>query len=236
MLKTLKISSSPEPLGRLPWNLVCSIWDCSTTKFVMMTLGWPWPILCQGQIWSLRLFNGKCGNFAFFCYCYGNVHFSVTVIVSDMEMQSILILTNAKGQGQLVTLVKGHFGWIVSESFFLETTRQNKNYIRDIYTCRCLSLNEPFKCIRIHFLMNDSWSCDVTSFSTFMRWWRQWSSLKFIMKCFALHGILAPPTVFISSWMLKNEDLILRTRRMTKVLLSRSHDQDGRQAHICWKP
>ena len=25
----------------------------------MMTLGWPWPILFQGQIWSLRLFNGK---------------------------------------------------------------------------------------------------------------------------------------------------------------------------------
>ena len=32
----------------------------STTKFVqMMTLGWPWPILWQGQIWSFMHLYGK---------------------------------------------------------------------------------------------------------------------------------------------------------------------------------
>ena len=60
MVKTLKKSSSPEPKGRWPWNLVCSIRCSSTTKIVqMMTLGWPWPILRQGQIWSLMLLYGK---------------------------------------------------------------------------------------------------------------------------------------------------------------------------------
>ena len=33
-------SSSPEPEGRLPWDLVCSIRDVGPTKFVqMMILG-----------------------------------------------------------------------------------------------------------------------------------------------------------------------------------------------------
>ena len=49
-----------QPKGWWPWNLVCSIGCSSTTKFVqMMTLGWPWPILRQGQIWSLMLLYGK---------------------------------------------------------------------------------------------------------------------------------------------------------------------------------
>ena len=59
--KNIKISSPPEPQGQLPWNLECSIKWLSATKFVqILTLGWPWPILCQCQIWFLRLLNGKC--------------------------------------------------------------------------------------------------------------------------------------------------------------------------------
>ena len=51
MVKTLKKSSFPEPIDWWPWNLVCSIVYASTTKIVqIMTLGWPWPILRQGQI------------------------------------------------------------------------------------------------------------------------------------------------------------------------------------------
>ena len=47
--KNFKKSSSPEPKGRWPWNLVCSIGCLSTTKSVqMMTLDWSWPILWQG--------------------------------------------------------------------------------------------------------------------------------------------------------------------------------------------
>ena len=47
------LKSSSEPIDRLPWNLVCSISYLSTTKNVqMMTLGWPWLFLRQGQIWK----------------------------------------------------------------------------------------------------------------------------------------------------------------------------------------
>ena len=58
--KNHKKSSSPEPKVRWPWNLVCSIGCSNTTKFVqILTLGWPRPILRQGQIWSLMLLYGK---------------------------------------------------------------------------------------------------------------------------------------------------------------------------------
>ena len=53
--KNLKKSSSSEPIDQWPWNMVSSIVCASTTKVVkIMTLGWPWPILRQGQIWSHR--------------------------------------------------------------------------------------------------------------------------------------------------------------------------------------
>ena len=53
MVETLKKSSFPEPMDRWTWNFVCSIGYASTTKIVqIMTLGWPWPILRQGQIWE----------------------------------------------------------------------------------------------------------------------------------------------------------------------------------------
>ena len=58
--KNLKKSSTPEPIDQWSWNLVSSIVYGSTTKaFQIMTLGWPWLILCQGQIWSHRLLYGK---------------------------------------------------------------------------------------------------------------------------------------------------------------------------------
>ena len=58
--KNLKKSFPPEPKGRWPWILVCSIKCSSTTKFVqLIALGWPWPILRQHQNWSLMLLHGK---------------------------------------------------------------------------------------------------------------------------------------------------------------------------------
>ena len=58
--KNLKTSSFPETIDRWPWNLVCSIVYASTTKIVqIISLGWPWPILRQGEIWSRRLLYGK---------------------------------------------------------------------------------------------------------------------------------------------------------------------------------
>ena len=65
--KNLKKSSSPESIDRRPWNFVCSIVYASTTKFVqIITLGWPWHILRQGQIWWHRLLYGKSENHLFF--------------------------------------------------------------------------------------------------------------------------------------------------------------------------
>ena len=47
--------------------MVCSLVYESTTKFVqIITLGWPWPILRQGQIWSHRLLYGKSENYLYF--------------------------------------------------------------------------------------------------------------------------------------------------------------------------
>ena len=58
--QNLKKSFSPEPKGWWHWNLVCSIGCLNTTKFVqMMNLGWPWPILQQGQMCSLKRLYGK---------------------------------------------------------------------------------------------------------------------------------------------------------------------------------
>ena len=58
--KNLKKSSSKEPIDPWPWNIVCCIIYESTTKIVkIMTLGWPWPLLRQGQIWWHRLLYGK---------------------------------------------------------------------------------------------------------------------------------------------------------------------------------
>ena len=58
--KNLKKSSSLEPKGQWPWKLGCSIGYSSTTKLdQMISLGWPWPVLCQSQIWSLMLLYGK---------------------------------------------------------------------------------------------------------------------------------------------------------------------------------
>ena len=49
--KNLKKFFAQEPIDWWPWNMVCSIVYASTNKIVqIMTLGWPWLILCQGQI------------------------------------------------------------------------------------------------------------------------------------------------------------------------------------------
>ena len=61
-----------------PWKLVCSIGYLSTTKFAqMMILGWPWPILRQGHIWSIMLLYGEKGK---------TVDFSETIVVCDVKV------------------------------------------------------------------------------------------------------------------------------------------------------
>ena len=54
------MSSSLEPKGQWPWDLVYSIGDVGLTRFAQMIyLGWPWPTLWQGQIWFLMHLFGK---------------------------------------------------------------------------------------------------------------------------------------------------------------------------------
>ena len=68
--KILKKSSSPEPIDLWPWNLICRIVYGSTTKVdQIMTLGWPWLILRQGQIGYIGFCMGKSENYYFF---FGN--------------------------------------------------------------------------------------------------------------------------------------------------------------------
>ena len=58
--KNIKKSSSSEPINWWPWNLVGSNVCGGIIKIVpTITLGWSWPILRQGQIWSHRLLYGK---------------------------------------------------------------------------------------------------------------------------------------------------------------------------------
>ena len=98
---------SLEPKGRLPWILVCSIGCSSSTNFVqIMTLGWPWPILRQGQLWSLMLLHGKKVNNGFF--------FSETFVAYDVKvgrcsnLNDYMKLYEYQSQGHSLTLVQGH--------------------------------------------------------------------------------------------------------------------------------
>ena len=82
--KNLKKSSSLEPKGQWPWKFVCSIGYSSTSKFVqMMTLSWPWPILWQGQIWTLYAFVWEKGKI---------MDFSETIVVYDIKVGRFSLL------------------------------------------------------------------------------------------------------------------------------------------------
>ena len=111
----LKKSSSPEPIDWWPWNLVCSIVYARTTKVVqIMTLGWPWPILRQGQIWSHRLLYGKKWKLLFFGnYCSLRSQSCLkhsTKWVNEVEWVS-------KVKANFLTLVKGHSDFKVKTCF-----------------------------------------------------------------------------------------------------------------------
>ena len=73
----------------------------------MIILGWLWPILQQGKTGPLGFWMGKDEK----------VHFSVAIIVFDMEMQPATARMNVKGQGHSMTLAKGHLDWIFLSPF-----------------------------------------------------------------------------------------------------------------------
>ena len=69
--KNLKKSSSPEPIDRWPWNLVCSIMYGSTNKVFKL---WPWvdldPFYAKVKFGHIGFCMGKSENHLFFGnYC-----------------------------------------------------------------------------------------------------------------------------------------------------------------------
>ena len=95
--KNLKKSSSLEPIDQWPWNLVCSIVYGSTTKVVqIMTLGWPWPILRQGQIWSHRLIDGEKVKIIYFLEIIAALGLKV---VWGIQLNEFMNWMSIKGQG-----------------------------------------------------------------------------------------------------------------------------------------
>ena len=88
-VKNLKKYSSPEPIDWWPWKLVCSIVYASTTKIVqIVTLGWPWPILPQGQIWSRRLCMGK-SEIYYFLITIATLHLKVAWSIQLNEFMKL---------------------------------------------------------------------------------------------------------------------------------------------------
>ena len=114
--KNLKKSSSPEPIYWWPWNLVGSIVCASTAKVIqIMTLGWPWPILHQGQIWSHRLLYGKKWKLlSFDNYCSLR---SQSCFKHSAKWMSLWSWVGIKSQGHSLTLVKGHSDFKVKTCF-----------------------------------------------------------------------------------------------------------------------
>ena len=97
--KNLKKSSPLEPKGWWHWKLLCSIGYRSTTKFVQkMTWAWPWPMLWQGQIWSLILLFGEKSK---------TMGFSETIVVYDIKVGICSQLNECTSLYSL-TLMQGH--------------------------------------------------------------------------------------------------------------------------------
>ena len=71
--KNHKKSSSLEPKGRWPWNLVCIIGCSSTTKFAqMVTLGWPWHFTVRSNLvpYAFVWEKGKTMDFSETCHLW----------------------------------------------------------------------------------------------------------------------------------------------------------------------
>ena len=123
--KNLKKSSSAEPKGWWPWNLVCIIGCSSTTNFSqMMTLGWPWPILWQGQVWVPYAFvweKGKTMDFS-----EGVVVYDLKLATDDRNNNKFLLTSKHCPLGAVCPLCQG----------YIHILNHEKNCIRDFFeTC-----------------------------------------------------------------------------------------------------
>ena len=113
--KNLKKSSSPKRIYQWPWNLICSIVYVNTTKIVqIISLGWPWPILRQGQIWSHRLLYGKKWKLFIFLETIAALGLKVAW---SIQLNEFMKLGEYQSQGHSLTLVKGHSDFKVKTCF-----------------------------------------------------------------------------------------------------------------------
>ena len=58
ILKKIFFSGTERPIA-LKLGMQHQVLECHQVYFQMMTMGWPWLFLWQGQIWSLMLLYGK---------------------------------------------------------------------------------------------------------------------------------------------------------------------------------
>ena len=120
MVKTLKIffSRTNSPMA-LKLSMKRCVWE-SIKVVQIMTLGWPWPILRQGQIWSHRLLYGKnwklfiFGNYwslgsqsclKHFAKCVNEVEWVSKVKVTLWPWSKVTQISKLKLVGQLGTKV-----------------------------------------------------------------------------------------------------------------------------------
>ena len=124
--KNLKKPSFPEPKGRWPWNLVCSIGCTSTANFVqIISSSWPWPILRQDQIWSLlNAFVWEKGKIMDFFRNYYSVWCQKFVdAVNWMSTWTWIYIYEYQRSMSLIDLGPRSLRFSIFKLFFIETVR-----------------------------------------------------------------------------------------------------------------
>ena len=115
MVKTLKKILLRQKADDLEtWSAVLSA-QVLPSVFQIMTLVWPWPILRQGQIWSIVLLYGKKVKQWIFQKLLKSMMSKLADSVKSMITWTYM---NIKGQGQSLTLVQGHSDSTFSNFFF----------------------------------------------------------------------------------------------------------------------
>ena len=137
--KNLKKSSSPQPIAEWPWNLVCSIVYASTTKVLqIMTPGWPWLILRQGQIWSHTLLYGKKLKIIYFLESIAALGLRVAW---SIQLNEVMKFHEYQSQGHSLTLVKGHSDFKVKTCFSQKQLCDlEPKFMRKLKGCCCVPI------------------------------------------------------------------------------------------------
>ena len=130
--KNLKKSSAPDPLGWLPWNLVCSIWGLTPSSLYKW---WTWV--------DLDLFYGnvKFGHWGFWMEkSWKSALCIVAIVPFDTVMHSFQPQWG-QGQGNLVSLAKGHMS-VVCQHFQRSSSLKLLGQFELNFTCSLLAKME----------------------------------------------------------------------------------------------